>query len=360
MAKPVLVVVHGIGEHTAKSIAETVNLAATNALKRYEFWGDEDFKAHVEVVGVGYNDVFKDALDRIKNQSSTIAEYIKGMGFAETIIEALNNVEDGKFLHTHVFDVLFYAGLHSGLVRAVVAEEISKALGGDEAGEIHILAHSMGTAVVHDVLCHKYPYHLNPFLNKIESLWMVANTSQLLHDWNPIQNNANPQTSIVNPSTSSSGCVKKYFNVNHKLDFVSQPCPFIVPSSWVRYKKGVPKIAYYRNIETSDFNVNKSPHDLRQYLEDPLVSEPFLSELMPKNVFNASREEHDAANEKGKGVIAQSQDVITFAEDSIDNIDDIKEFLQMLVALKERFEDIWDEAKVDDANPEGGDNENNY
>lgn len=348
MSKPILVVVHGIGEHTPESIVNTVNVAATNALKRYDFWGEQEFKDYVTIVGVGYNDIFKEALRKIKEQHESISSYFKGIGFADSLIGALGDVEDGKFLHTHVFDVLFYAGIHSGLVRAVVAEKISEALADDNAGEVHILGHSMGTAVVHDVLCNKYPADLDPYLNKIESLWMVANTSRLIHDWNPVQNNIDPKTSIVNPSTSALGCVKKYFNVNHKLDFVSQPHPFKAPSTWEHYEESTLQVSYYRDIETYDFNVNKNPHDLRQYLEDPKVSEPFLSAIMPTLAFGATAIEHEEANAKGKGGVALSQDVVDFAQNNINNVNDLKQFAVMLIELKDKFDDIWEDNHEDE------------
>ena len=346
MSKPVLVVVHGIGVHTKESIEKTVNTAATNALKRYRFWDqNEDFKKYVDIVGIGYDDIFEKERKLIGDNVTALKAMLVGMNFADSVIEQLEKVTKDEFLNTHVLDVIFYAGLHSERVRLRALETLAEQLKG--RSDVHVLCHSMGTAVVHDALHKAYTggfdakedVKLSTHKHKIESLWMFANTSQLFYDWNPLRTNIDPRTSIVSPAADKLGCVYRFYNITHKFDLIGTVRPFKAPSSWARYQDDL-QLDFYRDIKTENFYTSKNPHDLGQYLEDPLVSEAFLTELMPSHVFDPTPDEHAEAADKVTSLNENVHDVVDFAKDEIKNVDDFATFVKLIRDLKKKFDDM--------------------
>ncbi|MGR5094595.1 hypothetical protein ACPV5O_05020 [Vibrio maritimus] len=333
MGEPVLFVIHGIGEHTKDSIEAEVNTAATNALKRYTFWNQEkEFKDFVSIRGISYDDIFEDERDRIASKATTLRGALTGMRFVSPLLDALENVVGDTFVNTHALDVVFYAGLHCEQVRARVIAPIADAL--KDNNEVHILTHSMGTAVVHDALAKAFTggfqgvgeydgqaIKLDPQRHKIESLWMIANTSQVFKDWNPLQTNLDPMNSIVRPSKFADGCTLKYFDLLHKYDLVGQAREFKAPSKWVRNSKQLPP-SFYQKIDTRNFYTSRNPHDLGQYIEDPLVSSTFLMTLLGSEVFAPSDAEIRAADDKLKSITENAQDIIYFATKEINDLKD--------------------------------------
>ncbi|PSU44489.1 hypothetical protein C9J12_27120 [Photobacterium frigidiphilum] len=347
MGKSILLVVHGIGEHTADSIKKTVVDAANEALKRYSFMKEEKFEDHVEVIGVSYDDIFETERELIATNAKTLKEILKGTDFSSTLIDELERINEDKFLTTHALDVLFYAGLHCEQVRSRVLRSIAKTLEGDE--EVHIMAHSMGTAVVQDTLHKAFTggfdgikdSNLDPHVHKINSLWMVANTSQVFFDWNPLGTNIDPQESMVNPSMNESGCVLKFFNLLHQYDLVGQARPFESPPNWEVFKDNPedPQTHFYHHIGTEDFYTSKNPHDLGQYIEDPKVSNLFLKTMMP-TVFNPSPQEEKEATLKIPSINEQAKDIIEYAKNGLKDVDDFKAFIKMIRDFKNKLDDL--------------------
>lgn len=344
MGKPILVVVHGIGEHTGGTVASTVNTAATNALKNYTFWNKaKEFKDYVNIIGIGYDDIFEKERKLIESSAKTFRESLQGMSFTDEMIKKLEAVAEDNFFNTHVLDVIFYAGLHCEQVRARVLAPIAEALRARE--DVHVLAHSMGTAVVHDALHKGYTggfegkknSKLDPHIHKLKSLWMVANTSQMFFDWNPLKTNTNPQASKVNPSISDSGGVLEFYNISHQYDLVGQAREFKAPSSWVKFDGTKRQTHFFRHIETDDFYTTKNPHDLAQYIQDPKVSPAFLKALIPSRAFDPSQKEIDEANAKMNSIKDQAKDVIAFAEEELNNARDFVTFIKMIRDFKNQL-----------------------
>ncbi|GAM59425.1 hypothetical protein JCM19231_527 [Vibrio ishigakensis] len=190
------------------------------------------------------------------------------------MLKWLKKIDDDNWFTTHGLDILLYAGLHSELVRYKVARKITEAV--EEAkGEkihksglkgVHIVAHSMGTAVVHDTLRKMYgsgvsdpekkgkTYSLDPSKNKLSTLWMFANVTPLFHFFGELidgmTSTTDPLKSVVRPAPGKKGCLYRFYDISHEYDYVSRWLRLIPLQSWMP----PPSQMYeFRSIETEDF-----------------------------------------------------------------------------------------------------------
>lgn len=328
-----LLVVHGIGTHTEEEIRDTVVEAANICLKRYE--QDEKYAEHVRVVGIGYNEVFEEERKLIAENRDNFFGLLKNAGFQiPGVLKWLNKIDDDNWFTTHGLDILLYAGLHSELVRYKVARKMMEAVEKANAEGVHltgmkgvhIVAHSMGTAVVHDTLCKMYgsgvsdpkkkgkTYSLDLRDDKIASLWMFANTSPLFHLFGGLTSTTDPLQSIVRPGRGYNGCVRRFYDISHEYDYVSRWARLDPPPSWIPQQN---PFYGFHPIETGDFYEDLDPHSLKEYICNPEVSYLFLSGTIGSSDFSVSPKQAEEADERLNALFKGADQII-------DELGDIK------------------------------------
>lgn len=289
MSKPIVVLIHGMGNHTApnKTTGEKGSFGVecvdtlNKALQMYPSFGNKNIESEVSFVEIHYNNIFDIARNEMAQNAKSISDFIKLSGspisnipnLVESLIDFESSLGSDKSFYTHWLDVILYKLYFGEFVRTKVAMEIGEILTKNNARDIHIIAHSLGTAVIHDTLHKIYSFgyqdnddiaDLHPTTHKIKSLWQIANVSRLA---NSILTIEDPYKSIVRPGAG--GIVTNMKNIHHEWD------PFTWPKKFVRKNDGnwLPTNTYkskYQDIETKIIT-QLNTHSITQYLHDPDV-----------------------------------------------------------------------------------------
>lgn len=315
MARPnVLFMIHGIGEQAAGW--STGPVAVLNeAAKQYGVFSGKDnpLQDQIECIEIRYDDIFDGLLDNFEALANEF-DVVKSTGLPNPVKKLKKMMGDLDGLpEKYLGDIVLYKGF-SLVQRAVllqVLSQMTKAI--TEIGIEHngtpikygVLAHSMGTAVAHDALHHlattqwiepdtllqdvsaansdlanglidkvRARVGSNPFSPgnfRFDSIFMVSNTSRLLHT-----TDKNPYESAVRPvsATNSEGVCGTFYNIDHKLDPVSKVKRFRVFDAWRPDNEGG------MDIEVDHF-YQPNVHDLEHYLLHPYVHGTILGHLAP-------------------------------------------------------------------------------
>jgi len=363
MAKPALLLLHGMGKFTAPgkaakgktahgSFGKEFIKAATESLQRYEKYQSKSIEDFVEIHEFNYDAWFDKMRKEMANRSKAMKDRLDavagkyGVTFPLDLAGLLTSLEadfgDDDFFHTHWLDVIFYTTMLGAKVRVDAGIKIAELVTSHEQGNVHIMAHSLGTAVLHDTLHLLYRPEsdpedqirdLHPTNHKLGSIWMVANVSRLINSFTQL---ANPMKSVVKPGDA--GCTNFFFNVRHKMD------PFTWLSRFDPVNNGawVPESIYasaYKNIVT-DLVVEGNTHSFTQYLNDPAVAEPFLHRLTPFEVtlteMDKVREEYSKQSINGAFAVLED----SFHNLRVKEVGSWREFLDAGEALQVAAEKI--------------------
>lgn len=299
MSKPVIVLLHGMGNHSAPqysngqlkqhgSFYDEFVTSANLALKRYPGREGSTIEPLADIREIHYNDIFDELRERMAEEGKKISTFLPTLaggdalraipGFLTKLAGFESSLADDDFIYTHWLDVLFYKTYVGEAVRARVAKELTAIFATNHAQQIHFVAHSLGTAVLHDTL-HKLfggangnspgQPKLSPTTHKVMSTWMIANVSRLANTIAPV---SDPYDSIVRPGDS--GMTNYMFNVCQELD------PFTWPRRFNPKNDGkwIPTTAFgrsFHNIKTT-LITEKNTHSFSQYIQDPEVNFPMF------------------------------------------------------------------------------------
>ena len=167
MAKPLILIVHGMGTHSKASVLKEFRDGIKAALALYEDFSHDDFEGDVELKPVVYSDLIDKHRNAIAAKSGALSGALAGIGgnlslvsgAAATIDDIDSRLGDDDFFFTHWLDVIVYRFTLLGEpMQIAVAEAIADALttGGRSSKDIHVVAHSLGTSVTHDALAKIY------------------------------------------------------------------------------------------------------------------------------------------------------------------------------------------------------------
>ncbi|PSW10265.1 hypothetical protein C9J01_18815 [Photobacterium rosenbergii] len=276
----IILVVHGMGTHPEGATRQRFIEGFNEGLG---FFGIEDWNLEkvAEIREFNYSEFIDDQQKNDAEYAKSLANVktmLKGRGFTEkfakSMIDEFGKFEDkDQFFYSSWLDVIYYSLLLQGVyIRVQLAKTIAQTLKDANVNQkVHIVAHSLGTAVVHDTLAQlfvkdslaSYDHRITKIdtaRTKIDSVWMVANVSRLVNLLNGI---ADPNHSIVH--SDSGGCTKYFFNVAHELD----------PFTWFKeYKRSIMR-SRGSHINTSVIH-QVNTHDLKEYVRDPLFIQPFM------------------------------------------------------------------------------------
>jgi len=352
MAKPKLILVHGMGQHTPASFKKEFNDACKEAFNLYSGFTNKSAEDYVELVPVGYNDIFDEQREAMAKRSKPVLDRLNqlpGMGddlgkIAKEITSIEKMIDDEEFFKTHWLDVIFYRFTTLGenvriRVGKAIAEAIATVNGG--SSQVHVLGHSLGTAVVHDTLAKLYDDqyvledtdNLGVVTHKLGSLHLVANTSRVLESF------VNVDRSVVKPGQG--GCTAKYIEYRHKLDPITWPRSFdptdngtwISNDSWF-FKR-------YQLIQpTSVTNEHGNTHNIKHYVFNPLVHQELFKKVFGITMTDEQIQEgHENYVDKTLGGVADN------LKTSIDklkskNLENVKGVIEAMKALKAFIEKL--------------------
>ena len=354
MTKPHLILIHGMGTHDEETFKKTV-IEPLNKASEY-FESIDKFEDMVKLHYIDYNSIFEDV--RRKISETEIDNLDTKFPNAPSLIANINKFHgkfnNDSFFYTHWLDVLIYSSFYKDAVQVRVAKQLLEAMREaiDEAADVHILCHSLGTAVMHDTLHKLYINDIDPSvgknllsagLNRIKSITMVANVSQLL------EVGANPYTSVVKPGLS--GICDFFLNCRHVLDPIPSIEKFDPGAHWLDFNTSEFKNVSIRGVERANV------HDLDHYLTNPRIFIPLFYYLFQGIIFTKQAEvdkayaEHERTTvqgrfeklreELGNASITLQWNPDTMEFDYTGNLKDIEkqlvDFIDHLEAIKESF-----------------------
>lgn len=292
MTKPHIVLVHGMGDHEEDSFKNTFITPLNKAAQHFSSLGhfNEDM---VNISYIDYNHIFEKVRTKIKETAIENLDTLfpNAPSLVVKLTDFHSKFGDDSFFYTHWLDVLLYRSFYADAVQTTIGLQLVKAMQNatNEAADLHIVCHSLGTAATTDTLHKLYinSLHnetgdplLSAGLNRIRSISMIANVSQL-----PITE-TNPYTSVVKPGPN--GICDYFMSCRHVLDPIASLVKFEPGAHWPLVTD-----SSFRNIVINGVE-RANVHDLDHYLADPNVYLPFFMQLFPLT-FTTNKQELEAA-----------------------------------------------------------------
>jgi len=314
MSKKKLIVVHGMGQHDDASVRKEVTDAFTTAFGFYESLKGQSVADHVDIVPASYNSFFDYYRKKLKERAGTLAERLAALDptvpFTVNAVQQINDVEaklgQDEFFTTHWLDVLlYYLTLLCEPIRLHVAKTIADAVAEVGGPNVHVLGHSLGTAVLHDTLAKTFGpqnlpdangivLNLSPIEHRLGGVHMVANVSRALQTFVKVG------SSIVRPGPL--GCTSVFIEYRHKLD----PIPKIRPFNPTNNGEWIPQDIFktvYGLLESSSVT-EANVHGLGHYLITPMCHLPLFRMLFG---FRPKKQEQEDGEKKYFDLTVQSK-----------------------------------------------------
>ncbi|HEY5667414.1 MAG TPA: hypothetical protein VIV64_11910 [Gammaproteobacteria bacterium] len=288
--KHVVVLVHGMGKHPPGDFRRRFIGAVNAAMRRYRGFEDKKIENLVVIEEASYDAIFDEARERMARRSLSVYDRLaridaltgRGPGLVLKLANIERRLDRDEYLYTHLLDVVLYSTLLGARARIEVGRRLARIMADYPTRKIHVVAYSLGTAVVHDTLDLLYRENagfsdgvpgLDVDRHRLASVWMIANVSRLMAS---VTGLTEPYASLVRPAPG--GCTDSLFNVRHKLDVFTWFRRFEPANdeSWIpreHYERA------YVSIETSAVR-QANTHDFANYIESPEVSVPLLRRLV--------------------------------------------------------------------------------
>lgn len=286
MSKHILFMVHGMGKYDKdwhKSIAARI----ATLYSSYSQLAGLPFSDYFEFESITYDSEFEALREQWKKSSNALGTAIKAAGISASLVGKLNQIAGAanrnSFLNTHVVDVLLYYFLRqvAGMVRESVRNQILTAI--QKRGNVgsvrwSIIAHSLGTAVVHDALHELYSDRTVgggarfTGVARPTVIAMIANVSRLLEG----SGKFDVYRSKVHPGADSDAGCLFYLSARHEWDPFTQPKKFAPMADWPTPETRARQLFVECQIrDVADTNV----HALDHYLNNPAVHGPLFNAL---------------------------------------------------------------------------------
>jgi len=283
--------VHGMGIH--ETGWESKYIDALNAVYgRYGFLAKKKLTDRFTFVPIGYDDVFRETVANWALGATAFEAEAQKAGLSSTRLTSwLKGADavDNNFKWTHAADVLMYKlfSLVRERVCVRVANQMVAALQEqiDKEGESRwsVMAHSLGTAVLHDTLARLWDKNstlpgrdaFSACNTQAQVIAMIANVSRLLETKTDSEPYDTYETPVMPGSVGQEGrgCMY-YFNARHKLDPFTVPKMFD-PQVWPDAQALLEEPPLYTHVEVEHVH-QWNVHDIGHYLDHPDVHVPLL------------------------------------------------------------------------------------
>lgn len=299
-----LVLVHGMGTSPAGWSDEPGGpKAKLNAIaKQYRaFKTGPAFCDRLVVREIAYDDCFATLVNQWQAKSTELAKFaLSAQRPLPKLVDWLdrslpmNEAAAKQFFWSTASDPLLYRGfaLVRDRVRVAVMTQLVEMLkdAGSQAINVTVVAHSLGTAVMHDVL-HllgngvlpdevKDVEVLLPSRWKFANLFMIADVCLL---GPPATRDIDPFASIVRPvmpDGSRDGYCRKFFEVWHRFDPFAILAPFR-PGDWGKGYRPIGPLSHFRSANV---------HGFTHYLDHPAVHVPLINFALGEEAITAREE----------------------------------------------------------------------
>lgn len=287
MAKQVIFLVHGMGD-TVPGWSTSVQNLIRNKYQQYKVSSRHKFNSAFTFKEINYNHVFESHIEKWKENSASITNVLQASGIQSDLLKTLTDIS-GKtakkeFASTHVLDVILYRfmkGIKSQVISHISEQLVGKLNETSTVPSYSIISHSLGTAVMHDVMQANLTTDHFPLgtAHGVPRVYMtLANVSRVLED-----SDTNVYSSAVRPKLKATnkpyGC-NQFINVAHSLD------PFTkVRSFKPAWKKGAAneldnlKFDAYQSLSIKGLT-SFNPHDFEHYLENPITHVALFRKLL--------------------------------------------------------------------------------
>jgi hypothetical protein len=290
LARPLLIVIHGMGAHGTAWEAPLLTRFGEIAATFGGIAAGGPLDQQVVFAPIRYDDIFDGWLDRWEQMGSKLDEFLKASdtklprltGFMRDTL--VPSAERG-FFWSHAFDAISYRAvpLIRDQVRARVAADIVSAinahLNAEPGAEVSVLAHSLGTIVTHDVLTElatskqTKPFNAGKF--RFANLFLLANAVRLgpsaLVKPEPEKTPVRPVS--AGPAGQHAPYCGFYHTFRNHWDPVPNWQPF-VPTKWGAGFNDV-KVRHIHQVNV---------HGYEHYLEHPDVHVRILRSLLGTHV----------------------------------------------------------------------------
>lgn len=295
---PIVLMIHGMGTHhqpenaengltsTQKEVCDGINETAGHL-------GFEDYKFQekVELHEFNYSKFLEEILLRDAKKAQELIGHIgmlqeRGLlpDVASKLVVEFSEADSGKFFYTHWMDVIYYGLMFWGeKIRNELAAKINELyIQANQTGQtVNVIAHSLGTAVLHDTLVKLYRKDADirakaPELDvdqfKFDAIIQVANVSRLVNILNGI---GEPHISVVNSGPGK--CAKRFYNFFNEFD----------PFTWFKRWDAPIHTGYAERITTvRDINT----HDLTEYAAAPTVCYAIMTNIVGETISDTTYE----------------------------------------------------------------------
>jgi hypothetical protein len=269
---PIVLLVHGMGTHPLDNMTKEFKAGLSEAAKGFNI-KDFEIDEHMELVEFNYSETLDQIRKKLAGEAQGILDQfdvLPGNSLIERLLSFQANLDEDEFIYTHWLDVLLYGASYYGeAIRVELARKINMLLKRAHGADVHIIAHSLGTAVVHDTLEKLYRRDatpgdgipdLKPNIDSIKCLWTFANVSGMVD----ILNCVTPSDTVVRAGPK--GCTHYFYNIRHELD----------PFTWFEQYDPQPPAAqtFVNNVVRK-----QNTHSFQEYVADPEVAQYLLLHL---------------------------------------------------------------------------------
>ncbi|MFT7185767.1 MAG: hypothetical protein ACI84K_001150 [Pseudohongiellaceae bacterium] len=368
MTKPVFVLLHGMGNHSAPvidsehpenskrgSFGDEFVDCMNKAMKSYPGLAGKKIEDLVEIEEIHYNAYFDALREKLADQANDISEVLNASGggtlnlipgVIEEILDLQSSFNDDDDKYTHWLDVLIYKTELGEKARIDAMMRFVEILEKHNSENIHVIAHSLGTGIAHDGLHKLYSSQfenidarIHPQTHKLGSIWLIANVSPLL---NSVLELTSPHDSLVKPSQGGDGICMDMYNINHQYDPFTWFAPFTPKrGTWI------PNSTYDRHyLSLEPKNTYKAlVHGIDHYLMDPLVHQAILLKILSDDEYPADDELQAALDKHRAGSINAHTAKIkeTFEGLNLSDADDFSNFMKAIKIYIELAKEMGEE-----------------
>lgn len=269
MAKHVIFVLHGIGQHDEGWSKKGID-SLKKSFEKYDP-NKKKFDDNFTVKELRYSDQFDRYWEDYDDNADKLLELgvIPGAGkLVNAVHKIATNKDTESVLRTHIGDVLLYAGsFYNDYIPKRLDNQIYKYLHENNFPAYSIIAHSLGTRVVHDMLQRSFTsFRGHQLQKKPDVLFNLANVTKLMSF---SVNEFNIGLAVYPSNKSKKGACNRYVNAIHEVDPIAAP---------IRYRPDLgsrPEFkdeALYKEVEIDiKDSMDIDVHAFEHYLNHPNV-----------------------------------------------------------------------------------------
>jgi hypothetical protein len=289
MPKHVIFLIHGMGD-TVSGWSQPIQELIKAKARLYVMPKASGIGTTYEFKEINYNHVFEGHREKWRKNSAEVLKVLNASGIGDSLLTTLTGFADKTtkqtFANTHVLDVILYRfmnGIKSQVIAHISEQLVGKLNETSKVPAYSIVSHSLGTAVMHDVMQTNLTTDHFPLstAHGLPHLYMtIANVSRALEPAD-----ANVYTSVVRPRLKQAGHLHGcnfFVNLRHAFD------PFTMFRTFApRWKKGAREALNnlmfdrYQSFQI-DGLTGPNPHDLAHYLEHPTTQVALFRGLLGK------------------------------------------------------------------------------